>query len=122
MCIRSQRMKRIAIPVFQSRVSPVFDCCSQVLIVDIEQNREMKRTEITLENLSEFERLNLLNKLGVTIVICAGISQSFHDKLVVAEISLITGIAGEVCKVLSAFMCDRLTDPCFHMPGYTPAS
>ena len=113
-------MNRIAIPVFQSRVSPVFDCCSRVLLVDLEHNREIKRTEITCENLSVSERVNLLNKSGVTIVICAGISQSFHDKLVAAEISTIPGIVGQVDEVLSAFRCDRLDNSCFCMPGYQP--
>jgi len=113
-------MKRVAIPVFQSRVSPVFDCCSRALLVDLEpgQNREVKRIEITLENLTVSERLNLLNKLRVTIVICAGISQSFHDRLIAARISPIAGVAGEVEQVLSAYMCNELDDACFYMPGY----
>jgi len=113
-------INRIAIPVFQSRVSPVFDCCSRVLLVDLEQNREIRRTEITCENLSVFERVNLLNKSGVTIVICAGISQSFQDKLVTAEISTIPGIVGQVDEVLYAFRCDRLDNSSFCMPGYKP--
>ncbi len=115
-------MNRIAIPVFQSRVSPVFDCCSRVLLADLEpgQNREIKRTEITLKNLTVPERLNLLNKLRVTIVICAGIIQTFHDQLIAAGISLIIGIAGGVEQILSAFMCNKLDDACFYMPGYKP--
>ena len=115
-------MNRIAIPVFRSRISPVFDSCSRVLLVDLEHNREIKRTEITFEDLSVLERLGMLSRLGVTNVICAGISQSFHDKLTAAKISPITGIVGEVGEVLSAFMCDELNDPHFYMPGYKPAS
>ena len=113
-------MNRIAIPVFQSRVSPVFDCCSRVVLIDLEQNREIKRIEITCQNLSVFERVNLLNESGVSLVICAGISQSFHDQLVAADISTIPGIVGQVDEVLSAFRCDRLDNSCFGMPGYKP--
>jgi len=111
---------RIAIPVFQSRVSPVFDCCSRVLLVDLEPDREIKRTEITCQDLSVFDRVKRLNESGVTLVICAGISQSFHDQLVAAEISTIPGIVGQVDEVLSAFKCDRLDNSCFCMPGYKP--
>jgi hypothetical protein len=64
----------------------------------------------------------MLSRLGVTKVICAGISQSFHDKLKAAEILPIIGIVGEVGEVLSAFMRDGLNDPRFYMPGYKPAS
>ena len=121
MCIEVL-MNRIAIPVFKSRISPVFDSCSRVLLVNLEHNRETKRTEITFEDLSVLERLRMLNRLGVTKVICAGISQSFHDKLTAAKISPISGIVGEVNEVLSAFMFDGLNDPRFYMPGYKPAS
>ena len=121
MCIEVL-MNRIAIPVFKSRISPVFDSCSRVLLVDLKHNRETKRTEITFEDLSVLERLRMLNRLGVTKVICAGISQSFHDKLTAAKISPISGIVGEVNEVLSAFMFDGLNDPRFYMPGYKPAS
>jgi len=121
MCIEVL-MNRIAIPVFKSRISPVFDSCSRVLLVDLEHNKETKRAEITFEDLSVLERLRMLSRLGITNVICAGISQSFHDQLTAAKISPITGIVGEVDEVLSAFMCDGLNDPRFYMPGYKPAS
>jgi predicted Fe-Mo cluster-binding NifX family protein len=106
----------------KSRISPVFDSCSRVLLVDLEHYGETKRAEITFEDLPMLERLRILSKLGVTNVICAGISQSFHDKLTATKISLITGIVGEVDEVLSAFMCDGLNDPRFYMPGYKPVS
>jgi predicted Fe-Mo cluster-binding NifX family protein len=115
-------MNRIAIPVFKSRISPVFDACNRVLLVDLDQNREIKRAEIIFEDLSVLERLRMLNRLRVTNVICAGISQSLHDKLTAANISPITGIVGEVGEVLSAFMDEGLNDPRFYMPGYNPSS
>ena len=115
-------MNRIAIPVFKSRISPVFDSCSRVLLVDLEYNREIKRAEITFEYFSELERLTMLSRLGVTNVICAGISQSLHDKLTAAKISPIAGIVGEIGEVLSAFKCGELKDPRFYMPGYRPSS
>ena len=115
-------MNRIAIPVFKSRISPVFDSCNRVLLVDLEQNKETNRAEITFEDLSVLERLSMLSRFGVTNVICAGISQSFHDKLTAAKISPITGIVGEIDEVLTAFMCDGLNNPRFYMPGYKPTS
>ena len=92
------------------------------MLVDLEHNREINRGEITFEDLPVLDRLRMLSRLGVTKVICAGISQSFNDKLTSAEISPITGIIGEVDEVISAFMRDGLNDPRFYMPGYKPAS
>lgn len=111
-------MDRIAIPVFKSRVSPVFDSCTRLLLVDLDQNQEIARTEILMEGLSEIERLNVLKKATVCKVICGGISDGFYKLISRAQISVITGIAGEVNQVMSAFRSNRLGEPCFYMPGY----
>ena len=111
-------MNRIAIPVFKSRVSPVFDSCTRLLLVDLDQNQEIARSKILCGGLSEIDRLKILKTSGVKTVICGGISDGFYKILSNAEISVIIGIAGEVDQVLNAFRCDRLGEPCFYMPGY----
>jgi predicted Fe-Mo cluster-binding NifX family protein len=111
-------MNRIAIPVFKSRVSPVFDSCTRLLLIDLNQNGEIDRKEILFEGLSEIERIKMLKKIGVSTVICGGISDGFYKMISQAEISVIIGIAGEVNQVLSAFRSNRLGEPCFYMPGY----
>ena len=111
-------MNRIAIPVFKSRVSPVFDSCARLLLVDLDQNQEIARTEVLFEGLSEIDRLKMLKKSGVCTVICGGISDGFYKMISCAEISVIIGIAGEVDQVLNAFCCNRLSEACFYMPGY----
>lgn len=111
-------MNRIAIPVYKSRVSPVFDSCTRLLLIDQDHNQEIDRTEIWCEGLSEIERLKMLKKLSVCKVICGGISDGFYKMISSAGISVIVGIAGEVDQVLNAFRCNRLGEPCFYMPGY----
>jgi len=111
-------MDRIAIPIYKSRVSPVFDSCTRLLLIDLNQNKEIDRTEIIFEGLSEIERVTILKKSGVGTVICGGISDGFYKMISSAQISMIIGIAGEVDQVLNAFRCGRLGEPCFYMPGY----
>jgi predicted Fe-Mo cluster-binding NifX family protein len=111
-------MNRIAIPVYKSRVSPVFDSCARLLLIDLNQNQEVDRTEILCGGLSELERLTMLKKLSVCTVICGGISDGFYKMISSSEISVIIGIAGEVDQVLTAFLGNRLGEPCFYMPGY----
>ena len=111
-------MNRIAIPVFKSRVSPVFDSCARLLLIDLEQNQEIARTEILFEGLSKIDRLKILKNSGVRTVICGGISDGFYKMISNAEISTIMGIVGEVNQVIAAFICSRLDEPCFCMPGY----
>jgi predicted Fe-Mo cluster-binding NifX family protein len=111
-------MNRIAIPVFKSRVSPVFDSCARLLLVDLEQNQEIARTEILFEGLSKIDRLKILKNSGVSTIICGGISDGFYKMISNNEIPMIIGIAGEVNQVITAFRCSRLDEPCFYMPGY----
>ena len=111
-------MIRIAIPIFQSRVSPVFDTCTQIMLVDFDKDIEIERKEVYLDELSISERVALLQKLHVITVIRSGISDLLHNMLKNAKITLIDGVAGEVDQVVSAFMSNRLDEPRFHMPGY----
>jgi predicted Fe-Mo cluster-binding NifX family protein len=111
-------MNRIAVPIFQSRISPVLDSCTRIVVVDIDQNREVERKEVYLDELSLSERLHVLQNSHVTTVICGGITEVFHNMLSSAHISVITGIAGEAEEVVTAFIADRLDDERFVMPGY----
>ena len=111
-------MKRIAIPIFKSRISPVLDSCTRILIVDIEENRVIEREEIYVEEFSRSERVKILQRSHVSTVVCGGISHILHNMLHRAKISLITGIAGEAQEVVAAFAAERLHEPRFHMPGY----
>jgi len=111
-------MNRIAIPVYRSRVSPVFDSCARLLLIDLDHNQEIDRKELLCEDLSGLERLKMLKKSGVCTVICGAISDGLYKMISNAEISVIIGIAGEVNQVINAFQDNRLGDPRFFMPGY----
>jgi len=115
-------MVRVAIPKFKSRVSPVLDACKRVLLVDIDQQREIARREIYLDEFSLTERVNILHKSQVTNIICAGISEVLKNMLENLRIDLITGIAGEVEEVMDAYITEQLDDPKFNLPGYTRKS
>jgi predicted Fe-Mo cluster-binding NifX family protein len=111
------RVKRIAIPVYRSRVSPVLDTCTRLLLIDLRGGRETARVEIRVAGDSLFERTDMLRQHRVDAVICAGISQQLYDLLRAAGIALITGIAGNIEQVRAGYVTDRLEHPSFHMPG-----
>ena len=111
-------MARVAIPIFRARVSPVFDSCLHILIVDTEENRQISRSQLYVDQLSPSLRLDVLREAGVTTVICGGISEVFHNMINSAGIRTITGIAGEIEEVITAFLADRLDQSYFYMPGH----
>lgn len=111
-------MYRIAIPIFKSRVSPVFDTCTRLLLIDFEDDRVITRKEFDLDNFSLQERLRVLEKNDVAVIICGGISDVFDATLSHLNIQLVTGICGNVDEIIKAYIDGRLDDPCFFMPGH----
>jgi predicted Fe-Mo cluster-binding NifX family protein len=111
-------MIRIAIPIFHHRVSPVLDTCTRLLIIDFEGKDGAARREISFDIYSQSERFEIVKKLNPDAIICCGISEVFDRMLQSAGIRLISGIAGDVEEVVEAFLCNRIDDPCFRMPGY----
>jgi len=107
----------IALPVFQSRIAPVFDSCIRVLLIQIEHQRELARSELNIENLLASERVSTLKRAGVTTLICAGISNVLHAMLESAGIRVTPGIIGQVDEVITAYVSNRLDDSQFCMPG-----
>ena len=110
-------MERIAIPIFESRVSPVLDTCARMLIVDFDGNSERQRSEVFLERMSINERSEVLKRWGIKKIICAGVSDLMCRLLENREIEILKGIAGEVEKIIHAYCCGNLGDDCFCMPG-----
>ena len=106
-------MAKVALPVFKSRIAPVFDSCVWVLLIQIEHQRELERSELNIENLSAFERVAILKRAGVTTLICAGISNVLHAMLESAGIRVTPGIIGQVDEVITAYLSNRLDDSQF---------
>jgi predicted Fe-Mo cluster-binding NifX family protein len=107
----------VAVPIFKSRIAPVFDSCIQVLVIEIEHKRELARSKLHIENLLAFERVATLKRAGVTTLICAGISNVLHTMLESAGIRVIPGIIGQIDEVITAYVSKRLDDQRFFMPG-----
>jgi len=113
-------MTRIGIPTFQNRVSPVLDTCQQLLILDIDQGKEVSRQTVYLGDMSFAERYDIITNLGVATVVCGGVSESFANMLTGSNVVLRNGIAGNVEEVIAAILDDCIDVPKFYMPGYQP--
>jgi predicted Fe-Mo cluster-binding NifX family protein len=110
-------MERIAIPLFHSRVAPVLDTSNLLIVVDLEDGQELVRRELSLEKMSLFERVESLCRLEVNRVICAAISETMFRLIESKKIELISGVVGDLDKVIQAYLCDLLDDVSFSMPG-----
>jgi predicted Fe-Mo cluster-binding NifX family protein len=108
---------RLAIAVWNDRVSPVFDAAGRLLLIDIEQGQERARQEEVLSDAFPSRRMRRLTELGVNALICGGISRPLVTLLAESGISVCPWTAGPVDKVLRAYLEGRLHDPEWRMPG-----
>lgn len=113
-------MKRIAVPIFKSRISPVFDTCTKMLVIDCKGAKEIQRQEIYLGELSLYERQRILSGLNVNVFICGGITEVFQKMIETGDIQIITGKTGDVEEVLAAFLSGKINRKKFQMPGSKP--
>jgi predicted Fe-Mo cluster-binding NifX family protein len=108
---------KVAIPLWQGRVSPVFDEASKILLVDFLDKQEQHRQEESLMARNPFERAQLLPKLGVDLLICGMISQTQQTALASAGIRIIPHICGCMEEVIAAFLDGRIERGALLMPG-----
>ena len=108
---------RIAIPVSDARISPVFDVAQRLLLVDIEDGCEVGRTEETLENSQLELRASQVAGLHPDVLVCGAISRPLETMLQSAGVQVIPQTCGVAENVLQAFISNRLAGDEFVMPG-----
>ena len=109
---------RVALPVWNGRVSPVFDTARHLLIADIEGRELKSRSEIALVEIVWPARVRRLVNSGVEVLICGAISRGFSTMITASGIRVIPGIVGDVDEVLRAFTLGQIPSPQFFMPGW----
>jgi predicted Fe-Mo cluster-binding NifX family protein len=111
-------MTKVAIPVFHNRVSPVLDTCKHIRVIHIKNGSEVSRENVFLGDMPLNERCRIFEKLGVSVIICGGISETFGKILKHTQLQIVNGISGDVQKVLSAYIDGNLDNKEFYMPGF----
>jgi len=108
---------RVAIPVWNGRVSPVFDEASTIVLLDIEDGREKARTEVKLAAHPLVLKVKYLVEQHVDVLICGAISQLLAEMCAAAGTSVVSWVAGPLEEVVQAFLSGALPSPTYTMPG-----
>jgi predicted Fe-Mo cluster-binding NifX family protein len=107
----------VAIPVWQGRVSPVFDVAGQLLVIEVDGSAEGERGHETLPDEIPERRVERLRAMGVETLICGAISRPLETMLAGNGIEVISRICGDAEEVLQAFLSAGLHEDKFAMPG-----
>ena len=108
---------RIAIPIWNDKISPVLDTASRLLIVDVDGQNEADRFEIYLDEQDLSRRCFRIQGMNVNVLICGAISHPFARMLIASGIDVIPEISGLAEEVLSAYLQGDLFNSRFLMPG-----
>ena len=101
---------KIAIAHWQSRVSPVFDVADHLLLIAVENGREVHRDSLRLAGRVPFGRARELSELGVDVLLCGAVSLTLEKALIGAGIRVLGFLAGELESVIAAFLDGQLGD------------
>jgi predicted Fe-Mo cluster-binding NifX family protein len=67
---------RIAIPVWDNKISPVFDSALKLLVVDINNNREESRFFYPIDEADIMQKCQRIKRLELDTLICGAVSQA----------------------------------------------
>ncbi len=109
---------KIAIPIWEDRISPVLDAASRLLIVEIVNQKEASRFETYFEGEELPHKCVRIRGLGIRTLICGAVSTSFSKMLEASGINIISGISGHPEAVLDAYLRGNLYHSKFLMPGF----
>ena len=113
---------KIAIPVYGDSVSNAFDFAHRLLLVDIQNGRQINRSEISLSSESMPQRAGRLRTLGIDVLICGAISRPLMYMLTASGIEVLPYVTGHVDEVLQAYITGKLGQPQFVLPGFWPGA
>ena len=108
---------KVALTTWDGRVSPVFDVARRLLVVEVERNTEIGRSEVDLGESRLAARASRVTALGVHVLICGAISWPFEAMLTSAGVRVIPQTCGPVEDVLRALLAGQLASEVFLMPG-----
>jgi predicted Fe-Mo cluster-binding NifX family protein len=115
--VTEEKGMRLAIAVWGSEVSPVFDFAHRILVVQCDEAHEKARYPYELPVESMSSRTERLRELGVNVLVCGAISNPLAKMVRGLGILLIPWKCGLIEEVLLAYFSGTLENPRFSMPG-----
>jgi len=108
---------KIAVTVWEHRVSPVFDSARTLLIAEIKDDRWVSTSYLAFDPDRPLDLLQMLQAQNVLLLICGAVSARPAELLESAGFELISFIAGDVHRVLETFLQGEPLGAVFKMPG-----
>ena len=96
--------------MYDGRISPVYGLAKEILLVEVEDGREVCRERRALNGDPPTRRGRRLADLGVDTLICGGITATQVEFLHAVGIAVVGQAAGPVDQVIQEYINGRLDD------------
>lgn len=108
---------KVAIPIWNNRISPLFDTACRVLIWSLEGGGDGDREEHDFRGLIPPMKVRRIKELEADVLICGALSNTVAYLVESAGIRLVPWISGPVDEVIEAFKTGQIDEPRYFMPG-----
>jgi predicted Fe-Mo cluster-binding NifX family protein len=110
-------MEKVAIPIWEDRISPVLDTASCLLVVELDGKTEHSRETFNLTGSHIFQRVRYISELHIDTMLCGALSRFLLRLLTESGIKVYPWVTGRVKDVLEAYIGGNLGDGKFALPG-----
>jgi predicted Fe-Mo cluster-binding NifX family protein len=93
----------VAVPIWQGRVSPVFDEARSLMVVCVEHGRTVRRSTYALQD-GTWSRLRTMLDLRVDVLLCGAITQSLAGQLEAAGVEVLSQVRGPAAAAVDAYL------------------
>ncbi|MFC1562872.1 NifB/NifX family molybdenum-iron cluster-binding protein [candidate division KSB1 bacterium] len=104
---------KIAVPIYENRISPRFDCANKFLVVSVDNGEIVDKDNLVLSSINPIHRVNELVNFNIDTLICGAINEFTYGMISSKGIDVIPWVTGDVAEVLDLFLNGEL------MPGMT---
>ena len=108
---------RVAVPIWQERISPVFDAARRLTVFDIDDGAPRPRRELDIAGQGIGRTIGQLTDEGVDVLLCGAITRGWRDQLEAAGVRVVPFLTGPWTQLLEAFRTGRLNGDRHRMPG-----
>ena len=108
---------KVAVTVWEDRVSPVFDSACTLLVAEIEGNRIVNEYYQRFNPEMPLQLVQMLTAQGVVVLICGAVSEGLANMVETAGLELIPFITGDIRKVFTTCLASKPVWSELKMPG-----
>jgi len=112
---------RVAVTVWDNRVSPVFDSSHMLLVGEVSDADITNREYVPFDPQMPSSLAKALAGLDVSTLICGAVSEQLANVIEGRKIRLIPFITGDADEVLETYAKNTAFDAGFFMPGCGPS-